>query len=306
MGRGASTAQGAAQGAALGTMVMPGYGTAIGAGLGGLYGYFGGGGGVDRSRGQLDQSQFNLPGYQTQYNTYGRMAESAGGRAAPQAGLSGFRGDQTALVRMLQAQAAGQGPGQDLVRMQAQQVADRGMAQQLAAARGARPSAGPGAFMGAAQNAATMQSQVGGQAAQAGLQAQLGAIGQLSGTLQGARGQDENMSQFNANALLQNRSMNDEKQLELLRQRLLASNMQQQGQVGYQTANLGKNMATPTDSERYMSALQGGMQAVVMSRAGQGGGGGSIPYNSPYGTNTGIGGLGPSLRYGPDGYPIYG
>lgn len=49
------TGSGAMQGAAMGTMVLPGWGTAIGAGIGGLGGYFGmmpgtGGGGEAKKR----------------------------------------------------------------------------------------------------------------------------------------------------------------------------------------------------------------------------------------------------------------
>ncbi len=277
-GEGAKGAAGGAMtGAAVGSLGGP-VGTAIGgvAGglLGGAYGLFGGSG-----KPSVNRSNFDLPGYQQQYNQYGQIAGQSQGRQAPQAGFSDFRSGQQNLVGMLQAQARGKGPGQQLVRMQAQGMADRGSAQQLAMARGARPGAGPASYLGAAQNAAGIQSQVGGQAAQAGLQAQLGAIGQLQGTLEGARGADELQGRFNADAQMRQTGMNDQRQMEALRQRLMAAQMQQQGGMGYQNAKLGL-AAMPSTGDKLLGMGMGAGQMAMtrgMMGGGGGGGGGQMP-----------------------------
>jgi hypothetical protein len=232
--------------------------TLIGAGLGGLAGAQLGGV-FDRRRGGMDPNAFGVPKFGQQYGQYSRMA-GADQRVAPQASESGFRGNQVNLAAMLEAQARGEGPGQALVRLQAQQAADRAAAQQMAMARGSRPSAGPGMALGAAQNAANLQSQVGGQAAMGGLAAQLGAIDQLGGVLQGARGQDLQRNMFNADTRLRQMGLDDQRQLELLRQRLALSELQQRGQMGYQQGMLGANMMTPTGGERLLGALVGAGQ----------------------------------------------
>lgn len=223
-------------------------------------------------KGTIDQGAFDLPGFDQQFDQYGGIA-GQGPRDVPQVGQSSFRGDQQGLINMLQQQARGEGPGQELVRRQAQGVADRGMAQQLGAARGARAGQGPGAFLGAAQNASNMQSRVGEQAATGGLQAQLGAIGQLGGTLQGARGQDLQRGGMNQSATLQGRGMDDQRQMEALRQRLLASQMQQQGQMGYQQMELGRLMGQPTMGERVWGLGEKGLEAYIKSQTGGAGGG---------------------------------
>lgn len=217
-------------------------------------------------------SQYKVPEFGQQYNQYGRMSENYGDRNAPQAqsfqaGDSSFRGGQSQLAKMLMQQSRGQGPGQELVRMQAQGAADRGMSQQMAMANSGRPGMGAMGARNAMMNSGNMQSQVGGQAAQAGLQAQLGAMSQLGGVLQGARGQDQNLSmfnagqqqsssQFNTDAKLRQMGLNDQAQLEALRQRLQLGGMQQQGGLQYMgdrnAYRMGK-MAQPTFQDQLMS-----------------------------------------------------
>lgn len=272
--------KGAAGGALVGGAVGGPIGAGIGGAAGGLLGMFGSSG-YQPSRGN-----FNIPGFHSQYKNYGQLSNHYGSRVAPQMGESAFRGDQTSLVRMLQAQAAGRGPGQALVRMQAQQAANNAMRTQLGIAAGAAPGGSAQAARTAALAGGEAQSAVGGQAAMAGLQAQLGAIGQLGGVLQGARGQDLARGNANMQARLQQTGMNDQAQLEALRQRLAASQAQQSGGMAYEQLKAGLS-AQPGIGDQLMGMGAGAGQAWLMRRAGQQGGGyttgdhGSTAFN-PY------------------------
>src|SRR5690242_19335903 len=143
-------------------------GSSVGSVLGEASDYLG----LSPYKGQAPQynSHYQLPGFQSQYNQYGDMASAYGRRNAPQMRDSDFRGDQRGLVNMLNAQARGHGPGQELVRRQAQHIADRGAQQQMAMAKAQAPGMGAQSARNAAFGAAQLQSGVGGQAAQAGLQ----------------------------------------------------------------------------------------------------------------------------------------
>lgn len=228
---------------------------------------------------KLDQGAFSLPGFSSQYDTYGRLAADANHRRAPRASAftardqGQFRGQQGALANMLMQQAQGRGPGQQLVRMQAQNMADRAVAQAAGGARNANPQMAALAGRNAAMAGANAQSQVGGQAAQAGLQAQLGATSQLGDVLGTGRqqdqalsmfnaGQQQNSSQFNTDARMRQMGMNDARQLELLRQRLATSQMQQQGQMGYQNARVGLAGAQAQVPSFFDKAL-GGAAAIA-------------------------------------------
>lgn len=265
---------GAAGGAAAGTQIMPGWGTAIGAVGGGLLGGFLSGG--ENKPYKPKQDNFGVPSYSRQYDNYGQAAAGFSHRGGPQMagaqmGDSAFRGDQQALIRGLQADAAGRGPSQQLVRMQAQGAADRGMAQQMSIAAGGAPGSGAANARTAALAGGQMQSQVGGQAAMAGLQARLGATEQLGGALSGARGQDLARNQANMNAQLsaqqanmqsrlQQTGMNDQAQLEALRQRLALAGMQQQGGMNYEQLRAGGQNSTigqPTTFDRMLGGLSG-------------------------------------------------
>lgn len=253
-------------------------------------------------------SHYQVPHYSDQYTQYGRLANSYDDRNAPRAnaytaGESGFRGNQSQLAHMLMRQAQGHGPGQKLVRMQAQQAADRGMQQQMAMANSGRPGMGAMGARNAMMNSGNIQSQVGGQAAMAGLQAQLGATNQLGSVLQGARGQDlqrgmfnagqqQQGSQFNADAQLRQMGLNDQAQLEALRQRLQLGGMQQQGGLTYEQLlaqhRLGK-MGQPTFGQQLMSggaSLGAAYLGAGGGQAAQSGGGGGLSVNTGAGANT--------------------
>jgi hypothetical protein len=297
-------AKGAMGGAVAGGAIGGPLGAGIGAIAGGALGMFGGGGGGPQVHAPTWNSHYNLPGFSKQFGRYQQIANQYGKRQAPTIAESGFRPGQESLVRMLQAQAAGKGPGQELVRMQAQQAADRAGAQQLAAAQGQVGSGAMGA-RNAALGSAALQSEVGGQAAMGGLAAQLGATEQLGGVLQGARGQDLSRGEANAGLVMQNRQTNDQAVLEALRQRLQASQMQQQGGLEYNRNVAGFNTALagkppqPSFGDKLMGFGIGVGSMGMMGR----GGGGSTPYrSSDYGSTAfnpyGNGGTASKPNYG--------
>lgn len=273
-----------------------GWGTALGAGLGGAGGFMLGGpagaifgaqaggalggmlgGDLNRSDaaegkyGGVNRSNYDLPGYSQAHGQYGQLAQRYGNRQAPQAGQSSFRGDQQALGHMLAREAGGNGIGHQLIRNQAQGQADRGMQQQMGMAASARPGQGGMAMRNAMMNSGNMNAQVGGQAAQAQGQYQLGAMGQYGGFLQGARGQDDQMAQFNTDARLKQLGLNDQSQLNALQQRLQLQGMQQQGGMGYEqnrAQRYGAMMGAPTGGEQLLSGL-GGMGAAYFGMKGR-------------------------------------
>lgn len=300
--------KGALGGAAVGGAIGGPIGAGIGAVGGGLIGAFGGGG--DGEYRPTYSNRYNLPGFKDHYGDYGRAYDRFGSRVAPQAGTftareSDFRQNQLSLGRQLAREAQGRGVGQQVVRQQANDVANRAMAQQYGMAASARPGMGGAAYTNAAMNAANAQSAVGGQAAMAGAHMQLGAMGQYGQFLQGARGQDlsryqfnaqqrQQGSQFNADAQLRQMGLNDQAQLEALRQRLAASQMQQQGGLAYQGHLAGYNTAQagqPGLGDQLMGLGGGALGGYFASRANQPGG---SPANPSY-----VGASGPSpYNYG--------
>src|SRR5690606_23421896 len=119
-------------------------------------------------------------------------------------------------------------------------MADRGVAQQMAMAQSGRPGGGALAARRAAMNAGDINAQATQAAVMGGLQAQLGATGQLGNVLQGARQQDFQRASFNADARLRQTGMNDQRELEALAQRLRLAGMQQQGGMGYEAMRQGQ------------------------------------------------------------------
>lgn len=272
-----STLQGAASGAALGAgvgSVVPGVGTGIGAAaggvIGGLAGYFGGGGPsrMDQANsmygtgGQVQD--YGVPGFDALNNGYRenaqqrtRLADEYGSREAY---VSDQRRNQLGLGNMLLREAQGKGVGQNLVRMQAQDAANRASAQQFAALGGARPGMQAMAARNAMLGTAVAQGGVGQNAALGSAQMTLGAQQQYGQHLQGVRGQDES-NQF-ANRQLNDRSQLDAyaQQMQLMDQRRALAGMQQQGNQAYQgnqTTRWQAAMGQPTDREVTMGAITG-------------------------------------------------
>lgn len=215
---GQGAAGGAMTGAAMGSAIMPGWGTAIGgvAGglLGGLGGLFGGGGTGE---------------YQ---DLLKKMADGYGKRTAPQgkavtAGQSQLTGNRAALIAQLEAQARGEGPS--AARLQMQEAMDRAAGAQASAAAGAggRGVNAGAALRNAANNTAAIQAQGARDTATLRAQEQIAATGQLGGVIgQGINadnslntwnaGAQNQMTQANMQAMLQQMGLNDEAQLRAL------------------------------------------------------------------------------------------
>lgn len=261
---GFGTLAGAALGGGAGFLVGGPVGAGVGASLGGaLGGSFGGelnrGANAEALYGGVDRNNFDVPGYNHGYRQMTGLANQYGGREAPQSQWSQhFRNRQIGLGQQFSQEAAGNGIGQRLIRQQAQGMADRGMQQQLGMAAGARPGQSAMATRNAMMNAGNMNSQVGGQSSQAMGQYQLGAMQNYGQFLGAARGQDEQTNMFNADMRLKQLGLNDQSQLEALRQRLQLQGMQQQGGQAYEgqrTQRYGAVMGTPTSGEQMLSGI---------------------------------------------------
>lgn len=145
-----SGAKGAASGAAMGTAIMPGWGTAIGAGIGGLYGLFGGDG-DERKAPQIADNPY-LGHYrqlisQLQQTASGQGPSLAGNayKAAHQQGLNDVRsmsqGGSAGAMRQGQQQLGqmnqGLAAGYSNARLQEQLAAQQQLASTLAGASNA-------------------------------------------------------------------------------------------------------------------------------------------------------------------------
>lgn len=193
--------------------------------------------------GGVDRNNYNVPGYGQSYGQYGNLAGQYGGRSSP------YAGQMEGLASQYAREAGGNGIGQRLIRGQAQGMADRGTQQQLSMAASARPGQSGLAYRSAAMNAGNMNSQVGGQSAQAMGNYQLGAM----------QGYGQQLSQMD-DARLRQLGLNDSSQLAALQQRLQLQNMQQQGGMNYEnnrTQRYGALMGAPTQNEQLLGGLMG-------------------------------------------------
>lgn len=172
--------KGGAGGALAGSTFGP-IGTGIGAGVGLLSGFFGGG--------NQEQQDLLMQEYQRQR---GMVSPQAG--PAAQSAYSGFRGNQQGLVSRLEAMANGQGPS--LAKQQFQQATDRNVRSQQALAASGR--GGPLAQLTAANNTAMLGANAAQGSALARTNEQMQAIGQLGGVIAQGRGADEQTNMFNA------------------------------------------------------------------------------------------------------------
>lgn len=249
---------GTGAGIALGGALGGPAGASLGAGLGGaLGGQLAGGDGMDRQAkaeklyGGVDRQNYYVPRGDEMYRQYSNFINQQQGPGVGQ--------------RLLQQEAMGKGIGQQLVRQQAQAQSDSILRQQLAQAAAARPGMGAMAARNAAFNAGNAQSVVGGQAAMAGGQMALNAQNQLT------------------DAELRLRGLNDQRQLEMLRQRLALQQAQQQGGMGYESqrgqrygALIGAN--APTQTERTMGGIQGALGSYMQYQTATGGSAPQQPY----------------------------
>jgi hypothetical protein len=208
---------------------------------------------------QMDRSM--TPGFEKQF---GRLGDLERGFERRPTQYSDFRLQQGELGKMLANEARGQGIGQQLVRQQAQGMADRGVQQQYGMAAGARPGQSALATRQAAMQTAGIQGQAAGQAAMAGGQMQLGAMGQYGQFLQGARGQDEDTR-------LRQLGLNDQSQLEALRQRLQLSGMQQQGGQFYNSLQEQKRQydaSRPSNTDKALGVFSAAAPILGAALAG--------------------------------------
>ncbi len=207
---------------------------------------------------------YGVPGFDAMNNGYrenaqqrSRLGDMYGGRAAP---MSDQRGNQLGLGNMLLQEAQGNGVGQNLVRMQAREAANRASAQQFAALGGARPGMQAMAARNAMLGTALAQGGVGQNAAMGSAQMTLGAQNAYGQHLQGVRGQDES-TQLASRQLNDNSQLNAYgQQMQLMQQRQNLAGMQQQGNQQYQqnqTQRYGALMGQPTKGETVLGGFTG-------------------------------------------------
>lgn len=190
---GGGALKGAASGAAIGAVAGP-WGAAIGAGIGGLIGAFSEGG-------EGDGSGDTKADYRKQLAAF---ANKVGGTPTPQirrpafAAQSGFRYDQRQLIDQLRDRARGVGPSAAEIQMRS--ALDRAaQAQQgIAASATARGVSSGAAQRQASNQVAALQAQGARDASLLRAQEQANYLQQYAGAVQGARGQDEEQTRFNA------------------------------------------------------------------------------------------------------------
>lgn len=209
---------------------------------------------LDRSKaaearyGQIDESNFSLPGAADRQRRLLSQADMAAGRRDPRAAMSQqFRSGQQGLVGLLQQQAMGRGPS--AAQLQLKNALSRNVsAQQALQATG-------GSARSASQQASSLGASMANQAAQARVQEQLGAQGLLSQTLQGARGQDEAINVANMRAQLEARGLNDAQIARIMELELRQAGMQQRGGMGLEqnrTQRFSSMLGVPTTGEQVL------------------------------------------------------
>jgi hypothetical protein len=232
-----------------------GGGAMAGGAMGGPWGALAGGvgGGILSLFGNDDDAlKSRLDDYYKQIQN--RQAPQMG--PAAQSGFSDFRGNQTDLVKRLEALSKGQGPSLAMEQLKAS--TDRNMAQQASIAQSGRGNPGAAAMM-----AANASAGLGQQATQTGVQARIAeqqmALQQLGGAINQGRNSDEANTQFNAQQTNYNMEANLKAKLQAMgyNDQAIANILQQMG---------GAN-ARPTMGEQL---LAGGSSALAMKQSQQG------------------------------------
>ena len=193
-----------------------------------------------------------LPGQNTIGDIFrtGRLAQGqyVPGRTAPQAGAaqqaqtSGFRTNQQDLINRLEALSKGQGPS--LAAEQLRQATERNMSQQASIAQSGRGNAAL-AGITAANNSAGLGAQAASDAAVARIAEQQMALQQLGGAINQGRTADQDLGQFNAlqqnfrdqfnvEAQLRARGLDDEAIRAILGMKMASAQAAQQGSFGNQ------------------------------------------------------------------------
>lgn len=208
----------------------------VSSGLGALGGLAGNRG--DNEFRDVNQRNFNLPGYQQGMQQRGQLANMYGQQG------SQFQGQQQGLASLLQAQARGTGPS--VANMQMQSGLQQALAQQQALAASGRGNAAQAARQ-ASMNSGNLTANIAGQGAIARMQEMQGAQGLLGNVLGQARSQDINQQQVNNNS-----------QLSALQQQLQLQELQQRGQLEMerQRGNRFQGLTqTPTNQEQGIGML---------------------------------------------------
>lgn len=186
------------------------------------------------------------------------------GRAAPQAGpaavaqTSGFRNNQEELIGRLEAMSKGQGPS--LAAEQLRQATDRNMKQQASIAQSGRGNAALAGIQ-----ASNVSGQLGAQSASDSAVARIAeqqmALQQLGGAINQGRTSDQDLSQFNAlqnnyrdqfniEAQLRARGMDDEQIRALLQMKMASAQQKQQSSFGNQLMGGGAGLLSLYGSQQ--------------------------------------------------------
>lgn len=237
-------------GAGLGTIGAGMFANAIGSDP-----YAGVNGDINRYQDQVSGKRMPLPAG-TGTNIAGKFGLGGGlgardpstARPAPQAGpaavaqTSGFRDNQQELISRLEALSKGQGPS--LASEQLRQATDRNMKQQASIAQTGRGNAAL-AGITASNASGALGAQAGSDAAVARIAEQQMALQMLGGAIGQGRGQDQDLSQFNAlqtnyrdqfniEAQLRARGMDDQAIQAIMAMKMAQAQANQQNSFGNQ------------------------------------------------------------------------
>lgn len=258
-------------------------------------------GDLDRSQNEFrdpNRENFNLPGYGQRADQLDRMAGGYAGRQAPQsANDSIFRGYQTELADRLGRLSRGE---DSITRLQLQQAQNQMAQQQRGMFAGAAPGNQASARRFAMQNIARGNQGLAFNQGLAGIAERNAATGALTGLSAGARGQDLQNNQFNADATLRQTALNDAASMGAMGLGLSNAQAQQQGGMGYEgarTSRFNGLLTQPTTGERALGALGGAVQAGGQIAA--------MASGSPTAmASTGGGGMTPGYTPGSYGSPM--
>lgn len=221
----------------------------------------GGGGAMDGVNKQVNDQYRAVagdPGY-SGFSWGGRRfgaREATPGRSAPQAGpaqvaqTSGFRANQEELINRLEAISKGQGPS--LAAEQLRQATDRNMKQQSSIAQTGRGNAALAGIQ-ASNASGALGAQAASDSAIARIAEQQMALSQLGQAIGQGRTQDQDLSQFNAlqnnfrdqfniEAQLRARGMDDEQIRALLGMKMAAAQQKDQQSFGNQLMGGGAGL----------------------------------------------------------------
>lgn len=217
---------------------------------------------------QVNQRNFQLPGFGERQRFSDEQMRSAQGREAFTAQDSSFRGDQQAMMD------AYRGMYNDDSQSLALRQAERDQAGMQAQQRSLMASASPNnqAMMArvGSQNIGRGNQAIAGNALMGRIAERQGLAGTMSNLSGMARAQDQNMSQFNAQQQQGNRQWNDQAAQGWYGANMQNAALQQSGNMGYEQNRLGRFgivAGQPTGAERLASGLTGGLMAGVKMMA---------------------------------------